>query len=256
MEQIERIPTTCVLDGDIIAYKAAYWAETEGIEYLPDRIKHDIKAWTPPQCDTVYVALSCDRSNNFRRKVWDPYKRHRDSSSHVPPDCLSYAIELVSETNCLKHSNIEADDIMGMMASSYDAVAVTIDKDLRSVRGWHWNPMKEEKCVLLDARTAEYNFHSQWLSGDTTDNVPGIWRCGPAKAAKILGSTTSENWTDAVLATYEQALDVNGCRYGYDYAVKMAQCVRILRHGEYDSMTETIALYQPYLYPPLWQKNL
>lgn len=70
-------------------------------------------------------------------------------------------------------------------------------------------------------------------------------RCGPAKAAKILGSTTPDNWTHAVLATYEQALDVNGCSYGYDYAVKMAQCVRILRHGEYDSMTETIALYKP-----------
>ena len=40
------MPTIAILDGDIIAYRAAFWAESEGIEDIPDRIRKDLKNWT------------------------------------------------------------------------------------------------------------------------------------------------------------------------------------------------------------------
>lgn len=246
MMTIEKMPDVAVLDGDIIAYKAAFWAETEGVDELETRIIHDIKAWTPKGVSKVYVAVSCPRSDNYRRKVWEAYKRHRDDGSRKVPECLGLAIELVTKTNKLDIPTLEADDIMGMMSSGFKAVAVTIDKDLRSVRGWHWNPDKEEAPVLLDAQTAEYNFHKQWLMGDTTDNIPGVWKCGPVKASKILDSVQPKYWTEAVLATYDKSVDAYGCIYGYEYAVKMAQCVRILRSGEYNKGTQQPILWKPY----------
>lgn len=241
----EKKPTVAVLDGDIIAYRAAFWAETDGIEDLEPRILNDIKQWTPEGVTKTYVAISCSRKDNFRRDLWAPYKQHRDESSHKKPECLEYALDLVTRVNKLSVLKLEADDILGIMASSYRAIAVTIDKDLRSVRGWHWNPDKEEEPVLVDAALASYNFHKQWLTGDTTDNVPGIWKCGPAKAAKILGSVAPEFMTDAVLYTYEHSLDSSGVPYTKDYCIKMAQCVRILQDGEYDQERKQPILFQP-----------
>lgn len=246
MKTIEKMPDVAVLDGDIIAYRAAFWAETEGIDELENRIIYDIKQWTPVGVSKVYVAVSCPRSDNFRRGVWDSYKRHRDDGSRKIPECLPLAIDFVTKTNKLDIPCLEADDVMGIMASGYQAVAVTIDKDLRSVRGWHWNPDKEESPVLLDAEKAEYNFHKQWLTGDTTDNIPGVWRCGPVKASKILDSCQSKSWTDAVMYTYQHSVDAQGEPYTLDYCIKMAQCVRILRSGEYDKDRKKPILWQPY----------
>jgi hypothetical protein len=227
-------PTMAILDGDILAYRAAFWAESEGVEYLEERVNHDIQAWTPEGVTKVYVAMSCSRSDNFRRKVWPAYKVHRDDSGRKAPEHLDYAEELVTKGNVVRMDCLEADDLMGMGASSGKSIAVTIDKDLRAVPGWHWNPDKEPEPVFIDEQTADYNFHAQWLTGDSTDNIPGIWKCGPAKAKKILESTQPVNWSTLVMATYEKAKGKDGESYNYEYCVAMAQCVRILRSGELD----------------------
>ncbi len=245
MMKVDKMPNVAVLDGDIIAYRAAFWAETEGCEDLETRLLHDIKAWTPRGVSKVYIATSCSRNLNFRRQLWDAYKRHRDDASRKVPEFLGDALEFVSSTNGLSMESLEADDILGMMASGHKAVAVTIDKDLRSVRGWHWNPDKETEPVLVDSATAEYNFHKQWLTGDTTDNIPGIWKCGQVKASKILDSCSPESMTDAVMYTYEHSKDAEGTPYTYDFCVKMAQCVRILRVGEFDKEKKQPILFNP-----------
>ena len=62
-------PKIAIIDADILVYRAAFWADAEGIDELPSRLKHDIKQWTPRGCQPV-LALSCPRSQNFRRRLW------------------------------------------------------------------------------------------------------------------------------------------------------------------------------------------
>jgi DNA polymerase-1 len=239
-------PKVAILDGDILAYRAAFFVETEGIEYLEERLNFDIASWTPPGVEKIYIALSCSRSDNYRRDYWSQYKAHRDINKHTPealPEAEQYVRTLGTP---LSVPRLEADDLMGMMASSGKAIAVTIDKDLRSVPGWHWNPDKEEAPVLVDEALADRNFYTQWLTGDSTDNVPGIWKLGPKKAATLLDSTPPQNWPALVLATYEQKKDKDGNNYNLDYAISQAICVRILRDGEYNKENKTIRVYQPY----------
>jgi DNA polymerase-1 len=239
-------PKVAILDGDILAYRAAFFVETEGIEYLEERLNFDIASWTPPGVEKIYIALSCSRSDNYRRDYWPQYKAHRDINKHTPealPEAEQYVRTLGTP---LSVPRLEADDLMGMMASSGKAIAVTIDKDLRSVPGWHWNPDKEEAPVLVDEALADRNFYTQWLTGDSTDNVPGIWKLGPKKAAALLDSTPPQNWPALVLATYEQKKDKDGNNYNLDYAISQAICVRILRDGEYNKENKTIRVYQPY----------
>lgn len=236
-------PKIAVLDGDILAYRAAFFVETEGIDYLEERLNHDITLWTPPGVDKVYIALSCSRSDNFRRDYWPEYKAHRDVKKHTP-EALPEAEEYLRTLGIpITVPRLEADDLMGMMASGGKAIAVTIDKDLRAVPGWHWNPDKELEPTLVDELTADRNFYTQWLTGDSTDNVPGVWKLGPKKAATLLDSTPPQNWKSLVLATYEQKTDKDGNKYTLDYALSQAICVRILRNGEYNKQDSTISVY-------------
>lgn len=224
-----------ILDGDILTYRIAFRADSEGIEDIDLWVQDALDAWTPPNVDEILVAFSCPRKNNFRRKLWDLYKAHRDTGKHGPESRLE--VEESLKTHCKNFvvgNQIEADDFMGIAASSPSrgCIAVTIDKDLRSVPGWHWNPDKEPEPVLVSEEEADRNFHIQWLTGDTTDNIPGIWKMGPAKANKVIDSVSKSNWTAAVLASYEQAKDREKNKYTYDYCLAMARCVRILRYGD------------------------
>ena len=236
------VPKTAILDGDILCYRAAFWADQDGIENLPDRIAHDVQAWTPEGVGDVRIALSCSRKDNYRRDFWPEYKAHRDVKKQTP-DSMEYALELIHQYTTIEIPHLEADDIMGLGASAGKAIAVTIDKDLRSVPGWHWNPDKEPTPTEVDEWTADWNFHKQWLTGDTTDNIPGIWRYGPAKATKLLKYTHPRNWTAAVVATYEQSKGKGGEGYNEEYCLTMARCVRILRSGEYSKETGEVLLY-------------
>lgn len=247
------MPTTAILDGDIIAYRAAFWADAEGIEDLPGRINQDIKNWTPQGVDTVYVAMSCPRNKNFRRMFWPEYKKHREDFKS--PDSMPIALETIyavenTSVRCVDH--LEADDLIGMLVSSGQAVGVTVDKDLRQIPGWHWNPDKESEPLLVSGEEADKYFYQQWMTGDTTDNIWGLWKVGPAKAKKFLEKHPQEEWDTKIMEMYQdedwakrpeekRPLDM----FRKDFALAQARCVRILRHGDYDKDNNTINLWCP-----------
>ena len=246
------MPTTALLDGDMVAHRTAYI--TNDIEDLPMVLTQTLRAWTPPGCTHVLVALSDSRSNNYRRTVYTDYKAQRDKLE-VDADLaakLRYAKELLEEDDFHKKyvPTLEADDLMGIACSSGKAVAVTLDKDLMSCPGWHYRPeysykgkggvrtTKEAQLLYQPEWKADLMFHMQWLMGDMTDNYPGIYRMGPKKSERLLVAEHPKNWDAVCMATYEQA--------GHDeeYCLAMARVARILRAGEWDPDTG-IALYSP-----------
>lgn len=225
--------TTAVLDGDIIAYRAAFWADQEGGEWLEDRIKDDLKRWTPPCCDQIVVALSCKREDNFRRKFMPEYKLHR--SDRPTPDNLPDALSCLKD-NALVHfqEELEADDLMGIAKASLNAICVTIDKDLKQVPGYSWLPPIEpdspqSEVIYTSVDEADWFFHRQWITGDSTDNIPGIWKLGPKKAEALLNATNKRNHTLLVLSLYERRKNKEGNPYTLDDAIAMGRAVRILR---------------------------
>tara|TARA_Y100001937_G_C7115080_1_gene329760 strand:- start:578 stop:1342 length:765 start_codon:yes stop_codon:yes gene_type:complete len=250
--RIMKIPTTAILDGDMIAHRAAYI--TEDIEEVPMVIRQIIRSWTPPKTKHVFVARSADRADNFRRSVWCDYKAHRDRKE-VPEDQkerLEYAKDLIAEDDfhCKFVPTLEADDLMGIAASSGKAVAVTLDKDLLSTPGWHYRPeysykgkggektTKTAELIYQPEWRADLMFYQQWLMGDMTDNYPGIKNMGPKKSYKLLSKWHPRNWDSVCMAAYEQA------GYDWDYALAMAQVARILRHDEWTS-DDGVRLWSP-----------
>jgi hypothetical protein len=157
-----------------------------------------------------------------------------------------------TSTRCV--DRLEADDLIGMMVSSGKAIGITVDKDLRQVPGWHWNPDKETEPVLVSQEDADKFFYQQWMTGDSTDNIWGLWKVGPAKAKKVLDSNPREEWEQVILKMYEEedwdkrpenkrpTLDRT------EFALSQARCVRILRDGDYNKETKEISLWTPTWY--------
>jgi hypothetical protein len=229
-----------VLDGDIIAFRAAFWADGEGVDALEDRLKLDVEAWTPNGCSKVILAFSDNRANNFRRDLWPDYKSHRDEGRE--PECLHYAHEILrANWGWRQVDRLEADDLMGILTSENKAVCVTIDKDLKQIPGWHYHPEQDDRNPRYNCReTADYWFHLQWMAGDSTDHYPGIPGIGPAKAEKlVLSQTAPAYWTLATMALFERR------ELSLEFCLAQRCCAKILRTGDWDATTR---LPRPYVY--------
>ena len=233
----KKMPRIALLDGDILAYKAAYWADYEGIDELPARLSHDIKEWTPPDVDAIMLARSCSRADNFRRNVWTKYKANRETKA--APASLGYVWELLEEDyKIYSVPHLEADDLLGMAASSGKAVSVTIDKDLRNVPGWQWNPNYEDFPIYVAEQDADMFFTKQLVTGDPTDGIPGLPNKGESFFKKeIMPFSWINDRVWEIWWAYEE--------FGYDmeYFLSQARSVRILRHNEYNKKTGEITLW-------------
>ena len=243
------IPTKAYLDGDILLYKAAFWADSEDPDRIPEKVAKDIEKWTPDGTSDTYIMLSCSRDSNFRRSIWPKYKLFRDDLYR--PEYLDTVREhILDNYKCKYYDTIEADDLMGIYSSSGRGIAVTIDKDLKGVTGWHYNPDKDTKPRYVSPEEAERFFCQQWLTGDSTDGIPGLWRVGPKKADKFLDEWEEEglDWHEQIMAMYEiekyQPKDTCGLD-PKELAVVMGQCVRILSNENFNLKTKELTLWTP-----------
>lgn len=208
-------PKEGLVDADMLVYEAAFCAEDResGIvfsfdycESLIERRLFEIKEATG--VETLRLFLTGD--GNFREEVATvvPYKgnRHQEKPWHYK-NVRVYLESLGAEVI----HGMEADDAMAM-AQTEETVICTRDKDLRQVPGWHygWELGKQPEfplqwvdeigeIELVDkGKSKELKgtglkfFYSQILIGDTVDNIPGLPRCGPVAAFKLLGNTTTE----------------------------------------------------------------
>lgn len=121
---------------------------------------------------------------------------------------------------------IEADDAMGIhqygdlsrllpdnevRKRKSKTVICTLDKDLDVIPGWHYNWVKEGKTGVqgmlywVSEEEAMYNFYRQAITGDSTDNIEGIYRVGPVAARNLLREAKSEQEAyDIALGAYEK----------------------------------------------------
>ncbi len=223
-------PRTALIDGDIIVYRAAAWAHgNQGdLHDVIERVEAEAETWQLTAfCKKAIFCLSCSRDENFRRDHYPLYKSHRTGDPPAMLDEAKRALRRLATTVTIPR--LEADDIMGILATGtkvVNPVIVTIDKDLLSVPGWHFNPDKQDFPTYITEDEADYNFATQWLTGDATDGFGGIKGVGPAKAAKILAANPVD-WKALILLAYDEA------GYTYDEAIAQARCARILRASDF-----------------------
>ncbi len=148
------------------------------------------------------------RGGSFRKGIYPEYKANREN---VPKPVHAATIEeyLLDKHGASISHEIEADDAMAMRQSqalltgSERTIICSLDKDLLMIPGWHYN-WANNKLLHVSPEEGMHNFWVQTLTGDATDNIPGLPGIGKKKAEAILQDVPPGEEKAAVLAQYEQ----------------------------------------------------
>lgn len=193
-----------------------------------------VKEFDDPE---VIVLLS--GPGNFRDAIATvkPYKGNR-KEDYKPVHYQAIRNYMTQQWSAIVIEGREADDEVSILARQADEdgipfVVATIDKDLDQVPGLHYDYVKKVKYTV-DLEEAEQLFWQQALAGDSTDNIPGATRIGPAAARKLVDgwyeqSLSQKQIWERVVSVYEATKSAKGCLYtdrkAADVALEMARLV-------------------------------
>jgi 5'-3' exonuclease len=205
------IINTLLVDGDIIAYRAAFsvgdlgypWEVEAKVDDLMDYVIGETLVFSSGNDYTTYLT----GKNNFRHDiaVTAEYKGNRKSSSKpaMLPDARRYLVE--SYRGRIINGQ-EADDAIAIEATRNDpdtTVVASVDKDMLQIPCWHFN-FVTGAWTFVDEASGRKSFYKQILTGDAADNIKGIFKVGPVKADKILeGITEEKDLYEAVVKAYD-----------------------------------------------------
>ena len=149
-----------------------------------------------------YMVIAFDvKGPTFRHEMYHAYKANRPP---MPEDLvvqIPYIKHVVEGMNIplLELQGYEADDIIGTVAlaaeeEGFKVIMVTGDKDFRqlvSSRTSVWDPMKDRTIDYAELKQGFGLEPSQWvdvmaLSGDTSDNIPGVPGVGEKTAVQLI----------------------------------------------------------------------
>lgn len=241
-----------LIDGDILAYQIATNNEVEtnwgdGLWTLHSN-ENSCKQQFDAVIDDLGSNLSADDyivaltdKNNFRKDILPTYKSNRNNKRK--PIVLNTMREhIIEKHNGVVWKNLEADDVMGIMATEptqEDRVIVSIDKDMRTIPCTLSNDGTTTEQI--PQRLADYNFMIQVLTGDKVDGYDGIDGVGIKTAEKLIKKYTNVPLLDLwkiVKGIYKDK------GYTEQEALQQARVAHILRHGEYNKKTGKVTLWQ------------
>jgi hypothetical protein len=183
--------------------------------------------------DHKYYKAYLTGKGNFRFDVAKikPYKGNRDPL-HKPKYFKEIREYMENKYNAIVVTGQEADDALGIEQFSHpdkSTVICSIDKDLKMIPGYHYNP-NTQNFWYQTIDEADMFFLWQLMVGDTTDNIPGINKVGPKTADKILlGAGSYEEGLRAVKSLYEK-------QYGPGWEAALEEVATLLwmrrREGE------------------------
>lgn len=202
----------CLIDGDVIAYIAAYDNTEEEAQAALDSLIPSIT-----DCvfgDSAKIAVKGD--NNFRHEVFDDYKGNRNKAGNEEHRAFINRLRdyMVQCHDAEEAHGQEADDLLAQwaqecMEAKLDYAIASIDKDLLTIPGVHFN-IRKGLLTHVDDDAADYLLHKQLLMGDSADNIPGLPGIGHKRAENLLNGITYGNRRQTVIQAYKD-------QYGKDW---------------------------------------
>lgn len=183
-----------LVDSDIMLYRIGFTTENEEESIARARFNEMAESiLEETNANSYQFWLSDSTRNNFRTKFYPEYKANR--KDFVKPKHYDFLKDLaISEWDARVSVGQEADDALGIEQTSRasgETVICSIDKDLHQITGNHWNFVKKEGKFVTEDEGRRF-FYTQLLKGDTSDNIQGCPGIGDAKAAKIIGSESTD----------------------------------------------------------------
>ena len=177
------------IDADSLMFKVAHRAKNK--YDLRKGWKDTIKDISDVTWATQTIVGVKGAHKNFRYDILPNYKGTRPALADEMKEKLNYLhAHAVEQGAVTARDGWETDDevaewVREAYADGDDYVIAHIDKDLDLLPGKHYNYNKDTHYdVSLDE--CLYNFYHQLLTGDKSDNIPGIKGIGPVKATRML----------------------------------------------------------------------
>ena len=213
-----------LLDGDVVVYQAGFGSDAaakargydhEPIEYQLHAVKETINSILDAAGAEEYLVL-LSHPVNRREEIFPDYKANRDSS-HKPYwyyDIKEYLLEHHGAQ--YSEEGDEADDALGILqmealAKDQETIICTNDKDLDMIPGLHYNFSKTKRdngVYEMDDPECLRKFYTQMLTGDSTDNIPGLYRktgikASPQHKLPLEGFTTDREMRSYIRDVYK-----------------------------------------------------
>lgn len=169
-----------IVDADSIVYYVGYAADAldEDARFACELLDKSIGEIAENlQCTAMELYLGT--TTNYRKEIatLKKYKGERKESNRpVFYDALRY--RLVKDHGAILCEGEEAEDTVGIRAYTFDNynnfVVCNVDKDVDMISGHHYN-YRTKKKYFVDSYQALRNFYLQLVTGDMTDNIPGLY---------------------------------------------------------------------------------
>lgn len=239
-----------LIDGDQFVFKATAaveketrWDEQNHVLHANENEAYDTLTGMLERIFTRFDSRQCalcfSSPPNFRHQIEPTYKSNRSSRK---PLCYALMRERMEEDfNCLALPGLEADDVMGILATKpgpTKRIIVSQDKDMKTIPATVWDG---EDLVTYSESEADYWHLYQTLTGDTSDGYKGCPGVGPKKAEALLQNAAvfaADNWK-VVVATYVK------CGLSEEDALTQARLARILRWSDWDPENKQPKLWSP-----------
>lgn len=264
-----------LIDADILCYEFGNMKDLDTGEllaweitrsFVDERISSILEA-TKATSHKLYLT---DSKSNFRNKVATilPYKGHRPSDK--PPHWENIRLHLVDNYDAEVCYGIEADDACGIaqcaamdkhealircqsnnhstrpedkpdLSISSPTIICSRDKDLSMIPGWHYQwpcgNQQERKWFVSETDGLRF-FYKQLLTGDSTDNILGLYRVGPkATCVKALDRMNKEkDMALHVISEYKARFG----SYWHQFMAENAQLLWILRTDMPEDLSDKI----------------
>ena len=229
-----------LIDADVLLYEIGFAAEAgwqgEGVppfDYVAELLELKVSNICACVGATAPPIMFLTGKTNFRDQI-ATRQTYKDRPSNKPWHYYNIKAYIKGNYEYREQNGLEADDLMAIEQTKRgtETVICTRDKDLRAVPGWHFGwelgnqPQFGPYCTdeigyitLSSDRksikgTGLLFFYSQCLTGDRTDSILGVEKCGPVKAFEMLeGSETPDEAFNRVREAYRASYGDRGDAY-------------------------------------------
>lgn len=202
-----------LIDGDIIAYRAAFATQDGQPENAEDKAEELVQyilseCLVFPSKDDYKVYLT--GKGNFRHDIAKSHEYKGNRKEATKPIHLYHVRQyLIDNHNAIVSEGEEADDLIAIEATRLgkNTTVASIDKDMLQIPCKHFNFGRNEWKTVDEWQGLRF-FYSQILMGDAADNIIGLYKVGPVKADKMLqGSKTEEDLYKKCVDAYDGDVD-------------------------------------------------
>jgi len=168
-----------------------------------------------PSVNTFRCAVSFDK----------PYKGNRtyvENYENELADKMEVVDYIKNRYPSLIYNDLEADDLLCMLQDD-ETFIYSNDKDLKQIAGTHWD-IKEHKFVQITEAEAFEFLMKQIVTGDSVDNITGLYGYGDVKSEKLLTDIPVKHMPNKVLTEY---IKNHGFFNGIDMFVETWNLIRL-----------------------------